>query len=396
MIKREGGGDLQSIDHHVLTIVSVCLAKHYAYIQRQIELIDYLNPNVPWRMIVVDNACAEGTALKLDDRRCQVINGVPLDLNKPENCRGSYHHAAGLNKALAEVRTRFLLVLDPDLFVIYRNWINESIQHMIRNRLSFFGAPWHPRWYSKYRYFPCVHFLMIDLEKVDIGAIDFMPALVEKPPFVYRIDRLIKQAQIEKQPRTMKLKPIINAVGIRKALLWSVAYWIYHGLPLLFSRYRIHSSRDTGWRLWNDFGRTRRHSADMVLPVVDVQTQLIKPAHLQTRWGICLERLLPRRWSFLPAVGTYVNPKQAPAFDLPEFSLLKPEAFVWRGSPFAFHLRRYLWDTVMGGRDAEEEDHILERLFATMKIEPCWFLWGKALRSLSGCGQRDQVSLRGE
>lgn len=80
---------------------------------------------------------------------------------------------------LKHVDTPYLLVLDPDLFVTCPHWIVECLDHRERRRLRFFGVPWHARWYRKWRGFPCVHFLLIDLRQVDIGELDFTPDIVK-------------------------------------------------------------------------------------------------------------------------------------------------------------------------------------------------------------------------
>src|SRR5262249_25270046 len=113
-----------------LTIVTVVIEKHYGYVARQISLIESLNPRAPWRLLVVDNASSATPRLTVDDPRCRVIPGVEIDTTLPENFRGSYHHAAALNLALRQVKTRYAVVLDPDLFVVYRDWIAEVLQHI--------------------------------------------------------------------------------------------------------------------------------------------------------------------------------------------------------------------------------------------------------------------------
>ncbi len=78
---------------------------------------------------------------------------------------GSYHHAAGLNRALERVATRYALVIDPDFYVVRPGWIAEVLAHVRAEDLAAFGAPWNPRWYQKFRYFPCTHFMVLDLAK---------------------------------------------------------------------------------------------------------------------------------------------------------------------------------------------------------------------------------------
>ena len=46
---------------------------------------------------------------------------------------------------------------------------------MARRQLGVFGAPWHPRWIYKHRYFPCVHCMFVDRERVPLDWLDFRP-----------------------------------------------------------------------------------------------------------------------------------------------------------------------------------------------------------------------------
>jgi hypothetical protein len=91
-------------------------------------------------------------------------------------------HGEALDALLPHIETRFLLALDPDFYVVMPHWIELVLAHMERAELDFFGAPWHPRWVEKYRYFPCVHFLLIDLERVDRRSLIFRPPLLSPRP----------------------------------------------------------------------------------------------------------------------------------------------------------------------------------------------------------------------
>jgi hypothetical protein len=320
-----------------LTILTVGIEKHYSYIRRQLEMIDALNPGADYRFIVVDNAAHGTPALSIDDPRCEVLAGVdPEPL--PVAGRGSYHHATALNLAIRRVKTRYALVIDPDLFVVYRNWIAECLDHVQRRDLAFFGVPWHSRWYRKWRDFPCVHFLLIDLFKVPVDEIDFMPALVE--------DR-----RMDDSPRSN---------------------WMKKHMPLIYARLLIETRRDTGWKLRRMFGRMK---VDLALPVVDLGRELTKPKHLQTARGRWLERRMPRRWRFLPVPGSCVYVEDAPGFASAPFQELEPEKFVWRGAPFAFHMRRNVRDKIFGRHDQGLEEPALALVLEQVAQGRPWLDW---------------------
>lgn len=321
-----------------LTILTVGIAKHYGYIQRQIAMIDALNPGEAYRFLAVDNVFDSRPGLVLDDPRCTVLPGVdPAPL--PEEGRGSYHHAAALNMALQHVQTRYVLVLDPDLFVVYRHWIAECLDHMKRNDLGFFGVPWHSRWYVKWRRFPCVHFMLIDLAKAPRDQLDFTPKLVE--------DHLSDEAP--------------------------ASAWLKAHAGVLHTRLQIGTRRDTGWLVHRRFSRNLR--VDIALPVVDLDNELTRPRHLQTDAGRWFERRMPRRWRFLPEPGTYVAPADAPGFRAFAFRSLEPEKFVWRGAPFAFHMRRNVRAEEWGlAKQRDEEMALLAALDEIEQAGP-WVEW---------------------
>jgi hypothetical protein len=287
----------------LVTIVTVVLEGHYKYIRQQLELIDALNPATPYKLLVVDNSGPGAPGLKIDHPCCEIIPGVDQDPTLHEHGRGSYHHAAALNLAVKRVETPYLLVLDPDFFVVYRNWIAESIEHMRRRSLTLFGAPWHYSWNRKWRYFPCVHFLMIDLARIGRDELDFTPDL--------------------------KGDPNADATPLQQ--------WLKRHALTLHNRLMLESRRDTGWKLHQRLKGS--HAAEAMMPVVDSRTEFRSPARLETPFGRWFERRLPRRLSFLPAPGTYVEADRAHAFRHPAIRSLSPERFVWRGAPFAVHLR---------------------------------------------------------
>ena len=239
-----------------LTILTVGIEKHYGYFRRQLQMIDALNPGAEFRLLVVDNAAMGAPKLQIDDPRCEVMAGVdPEPLPLPG--RGSYHHAAALNLAILKVETRYALVIDPDLFVVYRNWIAECLDHFKRRDLTFFGVPWHPRWYRKWRDFPCVHFLLIDLARAPAQSIDFTPAVVE--------DR-----EMDEQ---------------------ALPQWLKAHASVWHARMLIETRRDTGWKLRQRFGRAR---TDLILPVVDLDSELNRPKHLTTALAAKLYRSMEK------------------------------------------------------------------------------------------------------
>ena len=152
----------------MLSIISVKFGSS-VWLEQNLELIYRLNPDSRFDFFVVNNDSDQGFQ---PPREIRVLPAVPRVLNAG---KGSYHHAAALNSALAFIKTRFLLILDPDFYVIQPNWIESVIHNMEAQSLACFGSTWHPRWTYQYRYFPSVHFMVFDLKKIPLETLDFTP-----------------------------------------------------------------------------------------------------------------------------------------------------------------------------------------------------------------------------
>ena len=114
-----------------LTILSVCYRSE-PLLRLHRELMQRLNPGRDFVHLVVDNA-PPPRQRGLQDLGFRLIEGFP----PPQSVRGagSYHHAQALNRGVQLVETRFLLVLDPDFFVLRKNWIDDVLSHMDSEKL---------------------------------------------------------------------------------------------------------------------------------------------------------------------------------------------------------------------------------------------------------------------
>jgi hypothetical protein len=152
-----------------LTLCSVSF--HSAeYLSVNEALVRALNPGVDARWIVAENSPA-GTDFRLSDNdpRFTMLAGEgPGHLP-------NYQHTLALRRCTGRATTRFVAVLDPDLFVVRPNWIREVIAHMQGNGLAMIGVPWHPQSQGKYRYFPAVHLTVFDTALFPRELIDFRP-----------------------------------------------------------------------------------------------------------------------------------------------------------------------------------------------------------------------------
>lgn len=232
----------------------------------------------------------------------EVVEGSAVDPAwSEETTVRSRHHARGLEQGLRDIRTRYVLVVDADFFIVRADWYADVIAHMHANELSFFGAPYHPRSPWKLRYFPCAVCLFIDTSRVDLSTLRWEPGVTDVP----------------------------SAAGSER--LWAFV------LRTLRSDWRlgVEGSTDTGISVYSRF-RDGDLRAECVVPVLgpdEIRTRNRKPGQL------LLELLLPDRYCFLPRRPGYFTDRPFVSVGLPDTAALRCEEYWWGSLPFAVHLR---------------------------------------------------------
>jgi hypothetical protein len=306
-----------------LTICSVSF-RSASYLKLNRQLTVALNPRAAWKWIVVENT-PEAAAGRLGrEEGFTVLDGLPQTFAGPAS--GSYHHGTALNLSLPKIETRFALFLDPDFYIVRPEWMREVIQHMTENGLAFFGAPWHPRWIQKYRYFPCVQCMFVDLEKVDIREFDFTPdcphLLVEpgSPP----------QAQAEEQKES----------GLLERSRMALAELARNLRLVTFSG--VNCTHDTGFHVYDRFHVRKRLPSECVTPVYNLKTDYIGPKLPASPVGKLVNRVVPDNLSFIPTRPGYFTNEGFQSHGLPDMAGEGWEEFMWRGQPFGFHLRGHV------------------------------------------------------
>jgi putative sugar O-methyltransferase len=386
----------------ILTIVMVAGPGDEALLQRNIEHIARNNFCANYVIHLLDNGCFHGYApLSIDSKLVFIHPGEPLDLSKPNACRGSYQHAAALNRFIREqdFKTRYLLILDPDFFILRENWITEVCKHIETKKLWFFGATWHPKWFSKYRYFPSVHCMLIDTHNVKCQELDFTPDLIERgaiedkkrqvppvmkdaanshdavsvvsrewfPDFKVRTRmalRLIRYDYVDSMqpmPLSFRLVLRLNKVTERIERKWGsllrlVRVMIRFSKVMTVNRKIINSSKDTGYLINDSF----TSNSETLVPSVDLFNDFGKDHYLATKIGGFIEKNTPERWSYIPKRPGYFTENRFSQHGLPNASELDWEEFFWLDAPFGFHMRRY--NKVE--RDFVHEDLMLQALLA--------------------------------
>jgi hypothetical protein len=261
------------------------------------KLVDQLNPGSSYTWLIAENSPPNSPLrLAMSDRRFRVREGAPPE-NRPYAAE-SYHHAAGLKLLLDNVQTRFLLVLDPDFFIIRPHWIRDVVQYMDAQGLAILGAPWHPSRPNKVRYFPCAHCTFIDLQRIPLSTLDFAPGFEGLPDWMSEKKR--------------------NRVPLSKV-----------GARLTFARRRrIGTSRDTGWKMF-----------DLYAAQPSIRTECFQPVYSPSRITEQIERVLPDRYSLIPKRAGYFSRVGFEQFGLPAVRHDGWEEFLWRDRPLGFHVR---------------------------------------------------------
>ena len=280
-----------------LTIVSV---EYYdkLFIMLNVNIAGDTNGYVP-KWVIVSNTPSpdnEDPSWRLPNEQHEAITIVP---GPGEQMRGSLHHAMGIQKGMGYANTRYILVLDPDFYIIRDNWIEDVIQHMQENELAFFGCPWHPKWANKWRYFPAPACMFIDTHSV--GLVDFLPGL----------NVIIPDWRWEVNP------------PLWRRLLKTTKFRFQH----------MGKSPDTGWMVYQ---RNKHLSYDFALPVYD--PEVYYPRGFRHVWlAKLMDKFMPDKWSYTPRKGSYTMDEY--------FTNTKWEQYYWKGEPFAYHLRNWMTGT---------------------------------------------------
>lgn len=333
-----------------LTIVTVAGPNDGPLIERNAHLMRRMNPGISFELYVIDNSRHAGGACVQENELWKVVDGIPTsDSRVSLQSQASSQHGLALNGFMADhpVTSRYLLVLDPDFFIYFDNWIASVTAHMSAQKIDFFGAPWHPKWFTKYRGFPCVHCLFIDTHAVDIKSLDFTPDI--KPTLA---------AGLKKKKFVARIKQNVSSP------LLSLIY----SMSLL--RLDIGKTKDTGGKIHDQaLAHPMRWKSGLLAPCLRADDLRMAP-HLRYKLGRWVEKAVPSRWSFLPDRRSGHTDKSLVSSDINrDIAELGWEEFQWQGHLFGIHMRRFANKTQGGVATAELLDR-LERIHGQPSSAP--------------------------
>ena len=321
-----------------LTICSVSF-KSAELLKLNLELTLQLNKvnDISW--LVIDN-----NGDFIDNKEAAVRNFQIIEGDQPINSgrlKASYHHAQALNKALKYISTRYLLVLDPDFFIIRRNWIVEVLQHASKQGLSFWGAPYYPDLTWKRRYFPNGTCMLIDLDRVSKDMLDFTPELDEYHTLFGCSTLTLLGILAGRIPGEIDNKERSILAEIAKGILRN--RWLARPLSI-FSSNRIRTitniSHDTGFKIQNAFGDNRDYIYEMLEPSFENPLYTRKGTLQINLFAKLYLRLIPEVLSIYPKRREYTTNTKFKNFGLVDVrGQFGWEEYFWKEKPFAIHIK---------------------------------------------------------
>lgn len=306
---------VRSLDDE-LTLCTVTF-RSKAVFKRNQMLTQLLNPGCSPSWLVIDNSPSYDGESTAPEPGLSVVPG-PQRCRQPDllerSLSGSLAHGLALNQAISLVPTRFVMIVDPDFFVVRPNWLTDLQRFMLSTGTAIFGAPWNPRWWSKWRGFPCTHFLLLDLERLRHYEFDFRPA----------VSAALDEAMSE----------TTNA----RANFYRMAARAFCAIARnAKARNDIGGSQDTGYRLHRDLAGCSEVTVECLLPVYSPSTDYSsrRPFFINR----LLDPLFPDENSYRPKDVTSYTAAGFAAHGYPSTHPFGGEEFMWHGAPFGFHLR---------------------------------------------------------
>jgi hypothetical protein len=174
----------------MITICSVSNEYDNTYLNLNYELVEKTNVDFKW--LVAINNCMRNNRVKgvkaLRDEfvRCPGISHGDAERKARKLGRKFFspctQHGLSLNNCLQLVKTKLILILDPDFYIIPP--IDYIFDRMIQKDLCMFGASYHFK-NKLIRDFPTAFCLFINTDKLDVDfkLLDFTPGYGETQNF---------------------------------------------------------------------------------------------------------------------------------------------------------------------------------------------------------------------
>lgn len=327
----------------MLTIISVSY-KSKSLLEMNYRLVKILNPNTTFRWLVVQNTPSADMEndLAMDDPRFEMIPGVPLTKGEEESIYyTSFHHAKALNLAISYTDSDLILTLDPDCFLFMPNWIELTVQHMIKEKIVFFGVPYPPFYFMHYQGFPTAICMFINrclLHRKDRFILDFTP-VAEKKLFRKAVFSAISYHCSNSFKHLLFF--FFKARRQSPLSLWDFPLLLRECIRKQFPRLFKESSYDTGYQIYKRYRSSMKYETLQVFGI-DKRSLAIK----------LLESMLPNSRCTSPQGALWITTTSS--LKLMEFTD-RGYQFFWNDKLFAFHIQ--------GSRHSEKKKAELQNRF---------------------------------
>jgi len=220
--------------------------------------------------------------------------------------------------------------LDNDFYIVRNDWIASVLGYMKANELTFFGVTYHCQDYAKYRYFPSVVCMFVDLEKISAGTLDFMPQMEFKE--TGQVIRTEKDRETKKKTLSKKVKRFLPQAAS------TFFAKVMRTLSMRKRRMVIGTARDTSYRIYTHYGGDVRFLRECVNPVFDPRNEYIKD-RVWLPLNRMFEALLPDRLCYVPKDGRSYSRTGFKELGYADVRESGWEEYLWRGVPFGVHIR---------------------------------------------------------
>lgn len=296
------------------------------------DLTHHLNPDEPFVWFAADNT-PRGNTPEIDKGKFITIRNTGIHAY---HGMVSPHHASGINTCLPYVKTRFLLSLDNDLYIVRPRWISEVVDHMQKNDLAFFGVPWHVKDWVKYRHFPAVQGLFVDLDKVDLATLDFSPDLRFKNQFEVVNERKNYERAVKEKNKKSKLYGTLKS-SLPAPISQSFGRLV-RTLDVARRRKNIGIGRDTGYGVYRRYGNDMRFKREIVQTVYEPYTDGLLRKQINLPLNTVIEHILPERLCYFPKQKNYFSTSGFASKGYPSAAASQWEEFLWQDEPFAINV----------------------------------------------------------
>lgn len=299
-----------------VTICTVCTDDDIL-LEKNIEIIRNQNTSLKINWVIVLNKEQNEKFLNYEKYSDDIlfVYGIPRDLI------GSIalHHAIGLNISKKYIKSKYVIFIDPDFFLLKKNIILEIFKYMDIKNLSLFGTPWHPKWFTKFRYFPCSHCLFVNLNLIDLKLLDFRPIKI-----VW--DKELSYLNTYNNKWSIFSKVIIKIFSFNQKIENFISF-------MFFKRNENCFDGDTSHRIYL-LSKDNIFKYGYFKPYFNITHDWLVPIP----WSInkYIELLLPEKLSYFPKKNNYVKFKNK----LGDYiSSLGYEAFFYENNCIGFHIR---------------------------------------------------------